>query len=94
VPDARCAACMGRARLRREPVVHAVPRIPHPDRQYEAGATYRPISLTRTPTLNASQPFVPIVEVAARGRFAVPMLKEKELVGTIVIYARGSPFQQ
>jgi GAF domain-containing protein len=74
-------------RLRREPVVHAGPKNPltriasTKQVQHIADLTHEDAYIEREPA------FVPIVEVAgARTFLAVPMLKEKELVGTIVIY--------
>jgi GAF domain-containing protein len=74
-------------RLRREPVVHAGPKNPltriasTKQVQHIADLTHEDAYIEREPA------FVPIVEVGgARTFLAVPMLKEKELVGTIVIY--------
>ena len=74
-------------RLRREPVVHAGPENPltriasTKQVQHIADLTHEDAYIEREPA------FVPIVEVAGAKTFlAVPMLKEKELVGTIVIY--------
>ena len=80
-------AAWAELRLRREPVVHAGPKNPltriasTKQVQHIADLTHEDAYIEREPA------FVPIVEVAgARTFLAVPMLKEKELVGTIVIY--------
>jgi GAF domain-containing protein len=74
-------------RLRREPVIHAGPKNPlirianTKQVQHIADITREDAYIEREPA------FVPIVEVAgARTFLGVPMLKEKELVGAIVIY--------
>ena len=74
-------------RLRSEPVVHAGPKNPltriasTKQMQHISDLTQEDAYIEREPA------FVPIVEVAgARTFLAVPMLKEQELVGAIVIY--------
>ncbi len=74
-------------RLRSEPVVHAGPKNPltriasTKQVQHISDLTQEDAYIEREPA------FVPIVEVAgARTFLAVPMLKEQELVGAIVIY--------
>jgi GAF domain-containing protein len=74
-------------RLRREPVIPAGPKNPLTriastrQVQHIADLTQEDAYIEREPA------FVPIVEVAgARTFLGVPMLKEKELVGAIVIY--------
>jgi GAF domain-containing protein len=74
-------------RLRREPVIHAGPKSPL-TRMASTKQVQHIADLTQEDAYVEREPaFLPMVEVAgARTFLGVPMLKEKELVGTIVIY--------
>jgi two-component system, NtrC family, sensor kinase len=74
-------------RLRREPVIHAGPKNPL-TRMASTKQVQHIADLTQEDAYVEREPaFLPMVEVAGALTFlGVPMLKEKELVGTIVIY--------